>query len=110
MNLVTDGKINTSECIKFFENQIHELDDMDLDFDYFDFDTDETMKLFQTFCEIHKINYEICTRYSAKTNSQVKCGKVAFGTFDQTVLERNPELDGNITYQLTTAFMNSIMM
>lgn len=95
--------------LNFFDKQLKELDELDTECDYFDFEDQTAKDLFVDFCKKKDVKYQITDRYSSETDSRINTGKVKFGAFDLAVIHDFPELAGNFSSKLTIEFMNSIL-
>ena len=88
---------------------IKELDQIDVEYDYYEFEDEDAQEMFIIFCTRHNIDCEVVPYYSAKTESTGTCLRVPFSLFENTIAEINEDLEGNVPHPVTKEFLSQLM-
>ncbi|CAH6419438.1 Hypothetical protein HVR_LOCUS630 [uncultured virus] len=116
------GHISANECLDNFHtlNQMQqeisnrlnrikkELEEIDVEYDYYEFETPKAQELFVKYCDSRGVSYEHTRNYSAVHDDTVYCIRVPLAAFTDVVINSHPNLDGDISHDITEEFMISI--
>lgn len=92
-----------------FEKYIREIEAIDTEYDYYDFDSPVAEVLFKRFCDRHGVKYQAVNLYSASQDKEIPHLRVSFGEFSEAVADIREDLDGDIPATITEKFMKKVM-
>lgn len=87
------------------ENFQKELEQIDVEYDYYEVANGEAEELFRKFCQDHQIQVEEVSYYSASTDQNEDRLRVPMSSFEWAVADVNDKLEGNVPEILTKEFL-----
>ena len=109
MERVDINYVDVAALIGDLKYKVKEFHELDVEYDYYEFEDDEASQMFMTFCARHNIDCEPVLHYCVTDDATGTSVRIPYSTFENSIAEINEDLEGNVPTPITKTFLKQIM-